>query len=164
MINRKQAKLFCKEDISLIENYEQAKKDLIQTWHLHHRKEEEGYSRKELIDLGMYYDRPANELIFLTKSQHMSLHRKGKKWSEQIKRKMSEARKGNKGTWYGKTGEKFPRSKPVNQIDKQTGQVIKTWPCTMEVQRVLGIANPNISACCSGKIKSCGGYIWRYAV
>ena len=70
---------------------------------------------------------------------------------------------GEKHPMYGKTGEKHHNSKPVNQIDKQTGEVIKTWPCAAEVKRVLGIANSHISACCSGKIKSCGGYVWRYA-
>ena len=173
MINLKQARKYCCENICLIENYEQAKNDLLEVWHLHHRMESE-YSMKELKDSGMYYNRPANELIFLTKSEHMSLH--GKIMPEETKRKMSinhadfsgeknpcYGRTGEKHPMFGRTGEKNPKSKPVNQIDKKTGQIIKTWPCAYEVQRQLGIFQSNISLCCSGKYKSCGGYIWKYA-
>ena len=163
MVNIEQAKLYCKEDISLIENYEKAKKDLLEMWDIHHRKEEEGYSYKELKKLGLYYKRPASELKFLTKKEHISLHKKGNKYwlgkhhSDEAKKKISEAKKGKY------TGEKHPNSKPVNQIDKQTGQIIKTWTCAAEVERVLGIAHQDIPKCCSGKIKSRGGYVWRYA-
>lgn len=197
MINFKQARKFCKEDISLIENYEQASKDLLETWDIHHRMENEGYSSKELKDRGMYYGRPACELVFLTKSEHISLHCKmrtgeknpnygkhlseesrrkiseaqkgennhmyGKHHSEKTKEKLSEANKGEKHPFYGKTGEKCHNSKPLLQIDKQTGEIIKTWPCTWEVQRVLGINRGNISECCLGNRKSAGGYIWRYS-
>lgn len=156
MINREHARKYCCEKISLIENYEEAKKDLIQTWDLHHRKEEEGYSRQKLKELGLYLNRPASELIFLTHSEHMKLHRRGKRHSAETKKKMSEAKKG-------KTGEEHNSSKPVQQIDKKTGQVIRTWPCANEAQRALWIAQPSISACCSGKRKSAGGYVWRYA-
>lgn len=159
MINKKNAKLFCKEDIYLIENYDKASKDLLEVWDIHHRKEDEGYSKQELIDKGMYYKRPASELKFLTKKEHVSLHMKGNKYSS-----------GEKHPFYGKHRSEETRKKisetlfkPVNQIDKNTGQVIKTWSCAKEVRRVLGVNNRNISACCSGKRKSAGGYIWRYA-
>lgn len=221
MFSKRMAKWYCCEDISLVENYEQAKRDLIEVWDIHHRKEDDGYSREELIEKGMYYHRPANELIFLKSKEHISLHNRGNKHpfygkhlseehrgkislnhadfsgernpnygkhrseetkkktseaqkgeknhmygkhhSEETRRKMSEAQKGEKSHMYGKTGEKHPSSKPVNQIDKKTGQVIKTWACTAEVQRVLGINQGSISKCCLGKLKSAGGYFWKYA-
>lgn len=37
MINEKQAKKYCRDDLSKIENYEQAIADTTRTWHLHHR-------------------------------------------------------------------------------------------------------------------------------
>ena len=93
-------KNYCNEDISLIENYDKALADKEQTWHCHHRKELTT-SRKELIKLGEYYNRPANELIFLTPSEHSALHNKGKQtWmkgkhhSEESRKKISEAHKG----------------------------------------------------------------------
>ena len=170
MVNRKTAKLYCKEDISLIENYDKAKSDLLEVWDIHHRKEEEGYSVKELIYLGLYYKIPASELIFLTKKEHRSLHMKGKKLSEETKKKMSKANKGEKNNMYGKKHTEEAKkkmseskSKPVQQIDKQTGDIIGTWQCAMEVERIIGIGHGSISKCCSGKRKSAGGYIWKYA-
>ena len=100
MINEYNAKKFCKEDISKIENYEKAINDTKQMWHCHHREEIKVLpsgikvisSRKELKDNGRYYNCPANELIFLTKSEHRRLHNFNR--SESTKIKMSEAMKG----------------------------------------------------------------------
>ena len=70
-------------NIENVENYEQAKADNFKGWHLHHRLETHtsdgnlrsvAISRKELIALDMYYDRPACELIYLTKPEHTALH------------------------------------------------------------------------------------------
>lgn len=75
---------FCCEDLNLIENYETAINDKEQTWHCHHRLEIQNgkvYSRKDLIDMNLYYNRPASELIFLTKSMHSSLHSSCSGWN-----------------------------------------------------------------------------------
>lgn len=88
MINEKQAKMYCKEDISLIENYEKAIADKTQTWLCHHRLEtvdkfgnprEEEIPSSVLIDLRIYCNRPASELLFVTRSVHSSMHSKGNK-------------------------------------------------------------------------------------
>ena len=118
-------KQYCK-DYENIENYEKAKADDFKNWECHHRLETHNSDgERRLIDikaaelkaLGMYYDRPADELIFLRKGEHTALRkvseetkkkmsevRKGKKFSEEHKKKLSEAKKGNtatKGTrWY----------------------------------------------------------------
>ena len=95
MINFKQVKKYCKEDISKIKNYEQAIADKTQTWVCHHMTETWwNCSRKELIENECYYNRKACELIFLTPADHKSLHFKGKSLSEESKQKMSVARKG----------------------------------------------------------------------
>ena len=120
-----------------IENYEKAKADNFKGWSCHHRLEthnSDGERRlvditvAELKALGMYYNRPAEELIFLPVGEHTSLHdegenhpmygkhhsaeskqksseaHKGKKFSEEHKKKIGGAQKGNKnvrGThWY----------------------------------------------------------------
>ena len=92
-------KQYCKEP-EKIENYEKAKKDNFVGWECHHRLEthtpdgkrrEFDISYKELIALGMYYSRPAEELIFLTTREHNAF-KKGKHHSDETRRKL----KGNK--------------------------------------------------------------------
>ena len=101
MISKKIAKRYCKDDISLIENYDKAIADDTQTWQCHHRRETI-YSAKELIDIGEYYNRPACELIFLTPNEHHKLHTLGKHHSTETRQKMSEANKGENNYWFGK--------------------------------------------------------------
>ena len=80
-------KRFCCEDISLIENYEKAIADTTQYWPCHHRLEThylDGRRRTNELDItveelkarGLYYNRPAKELIFLTNHEHSILHQK----------------------------------------------------------------------------------------
>lgn len=60
---------YCCEDISRIENYEEALRDENSLWVCHHRKEcENGIykSSEQLKQEGLYNDRPASELIFLS--------------------------------------------------------------------------------------------------
>lgn len=101
---------YCK-DYENIENYEKAKADNFKGWHCHHRREID-FSRKELIALGMYYNRPADELIFLTRAEHNTLHKKGntyflgKHHSDEARNKIRKASKirntGEKNPMYGK--------------------------------------------------------------
>ena len=101
---------YCK-DYENIENYQKAKTDNFVGWHCHHRLEthnSDGERRlvditvAELQALGMYYHRPSSELIFLTESEHNSLH----KPSAEAKNKMSKVRKGKylgeNNSFYGK--------------------------------------------------------------
>ena len=105
-------KRFCKEP-EKIENYEKAKADNFKGWNCHHRKGVD-IPREELKALGMYYNRPADELIFLKIGEHISLHQssveskkknseshkgqtpwnKGKKLSEETREKLREVKKG----------------------------------------------------------------------
>ena len=99
----KGVKYLCNESLSLIENYNKAIVDKDNIWDCHHRREIET-PRKELIKIGEYFNRPASELIFLTRSEHMALHNtlkfkgkpswnKGKKMSDGFKQKLSIAKK-----------------------------------------------------------------------
>lgn len=84
MINVKGAKAFCSEDITKIENYEQAVADTTQIWDCHHRLQIlEHKSGKYLKENGLYFHRPASELIFLTHKDHILLHKKWQRiWNE----------------------------------------------------------------------------------
>ena len=65
---------------------------------------------------------------------------------------------GEKNGMYGRKGYKSPTSKAVLQFDKE-GNFIKEWSSTMDIKRDL---NLTVSACCLGKRKTCGGYVWKY--
>lgn len=74
----KDSRKYCCENISKIENYDRAIADYRKMWHCHHRREtpEEGIalSKEDLLKNNLYYNRPADELIFLTPEEHTSLH------------------------------------------------------------------------------------------
>ena len=87
-----------------IENYEKAAADNFKCWECHHRLETHNsdgerrlvdISAAELIALEMYYNRPSSELIFMKHGEHSILHKKGKQKSEETKKKISDAKKGN---------------------------------------------------------------------
>lgn len=121
MINTKAAMMYCKDDISLIENYDKAVSDKKQTWLCHHRFETQdkwGNVREEeipsdiLIGLRIYCNRPASELIFLTRAEHSKVHGQCKRYrpepwnknktnvySEETIQKMSNMKKGKSAYW-----------------------------------------------------------------
>lgn len=101
MIKEYNVKKYCCEDISKIENYELAINDKTQTWDCHHRGEILPCGRFSINDLkkfNLYWNRPANELIFLTHSEHRKLHKPnlGKQHSEESKQKIANSLKGKK--------------------------------------------------------------------
>lgn len=162
MINLKYAKQFCKE-FENIENYQEAISSP-EKYDCHHRLEETGLSKKDLIDKNMYYNRPASELIFLTHGAHTSLHHKGKEgyWygkhhSIETKKKMSDVHKGENGYWYGKNhstetkkkisdsvkGENNPRYKHICPALLQI-LYIEQGKSANKISQELGISRPTI--------------------
>ena len=100
---------YCK-DYENIENYQKALADNFKGWHCHHRLETHNsdgerrlvdITQRELKALGMYYNRPAEELIFLTVKEHNAF-KKGRRHSEETKKKMREVKKGKPGPNKGK--------------------------------------------------------------
>lgn len=76
----------------------------------------------------------------------------GKTHSDETKKKVSEAGKNRPiETYY---------QKPVVQLDKDSGAIIKKFLSCAEAQRTLKINN--VSVCCNGKQKTAGGFIWIY--
>lgn len=191
MINKYQAKKFCGEDISLIENYDKAIADTTQVWHCHHIWETMlGYSREELKEMDEYYGIPAINLIFLTPGEHMRLHSKGNKYavgkgtpcSEERKeflRKLNTGRKRTEGSKEKnriahlgrKQSEETKKKRSVamtnGKLSKpvlqftKTGEFVREWPSAMETQR-NGFNQSCVSNCCNGKANHHKGYIWKY--
>lgn len=87
----------------------------------------------------------------------MSLAKKGRIFSEETKQKMSLVKKGDKHPMYGKTGALNPASKKV--ICVETGVI---YDSMLEASRVLNICFTSISKCCTGKLKTTGGYHWQF--
>lgn len=59
----------------------------------------------------------------------------------------------------GRYGNNAHRAIGVNQYC-QSGNLIKEWGCIKVAAKETGVTN--ISACCKGKLKTAGGYIWVY--
>lgn len=179
MINIKSVTKYCCEDPSLIENYAEAVADTTQMWDCHHRRGTI-YFKKDLIEIGEYYSRPAIELIFMPASEHTALHKTiynkitftGIKLSDAHKQAISQ---GLKGIKRGKLNDAHKqaisaaelnhpkKSKKILQFTKHY-ELICEWPSTREIERKLGIPHNHISRCCKHKRKSAGGFIWEYAL
>ena len=140
-------KRYCK-DIENVENFEKAKTDNFKGWHCHHRLETHtsdgerrlvDISMDELKALGMYYNRPAEELIFLTSSEHNAFNKgrpgpnKGKKFSEEARRKMAEAKKGKPSN---KKGKKLSEEARRKMSESQKGKHLSE-----ETRRKMRAAN-----------------------
>lgn len=115
MINEAYLRKYCCEDISLIENYNEAINSS-EKWQCHHKLEITLHkTRQELIEMGLYFNRPASELICLSEKKHKQLHYKnglsnygtkygkehpmyGKHRTNETKQKISESHKGIKHT------------------------------------------------------------------
>ena len=114
------------------------------------------------------------------------------KRTEKTKKKMSEARTGEKAYWYGKhhsedTKKKMSEAKigitlseehkkkiseahkgkvyaPIKAVLQfsKDGELIAEYPSIKEAEKQTGCNQGNICNCCKGERKSCGGFIWRY--
>lgn len=65
---------------------------------------------------------------------------------------------------WGSAKERLSKSKkkPVFQFS-MNGELIKCFQSTISASSETGISQGNISSCCSGKLKTAGGFKWVYA-
>ena len=56
MFSKKQAVAYCCEPIDIIQGFKEATESL-EKYHIHHRFEDMGLSRKDLMELGLLYNR-----------------------------------------------------------------------------------------------------------
>lgn len=86
----------------------------------------------------------------------------GKKHSKETKIKMSKIKKANPPL-KGKFGEAHPMSKFIQQIDRNTGNIVSMFGSIREAARAFNLDPSTISAACRGKSKTAGGFMWRFA-
>lgn len=123
MIDYCDAKRYCCEDLRLIENYSDAVADDTQVWECHHKlgpHKDYCNTSDELKKMGLYYHRPACELIFLTEKQHREAHKWnsvgerngmfGKHLTEESKQKISNKITGIKRSEETKKKQSLARS------------------------------------------------------
>lgn len=125
-------------------------------WEIHHRRECDSEGRtlftcKQLVEMNLYYNRPAAELIFVTRSMHLKLHKEMCGKGGKISGKKTGAINSRKSA--------IKRSLPILQFSKD-GTFVKEWQSSREAGRQLGIHG--ICSCLKGKRKSAGGFIWKY--
>lgn len=80
--------------------------------------------------------------------------------SQETKEKMSKSIKENHADFSGKNN---PRSRKIKQYDLGRN-FIRCWDCAKEASKKLNINYSSIIACCTGRYKSSGGYIWEYVI
>ena len=140
---------YCCEDVSLIENYDIAVNSP-DKYDCHHRFEIQNgkeISVRELKERGLYYKRPANELIFITHNEHTAMHGKF--------RCVNKGSPANKGKHYFNNGKveifanecpegfkpgRLPRSKKwSDNISKS--RLDNPTPITEELRTKLSISH-----------------------
>lgn len=65
----------------------------------------------------------------------------------------------NFGTRIQRIAEKL--SNPVLQYSK-SGEFVREWKSTNDIERNLGYSKGNISSCCTGRYKSAYNFIWKF--
>lgn len=125
------AKKYCKDDVTLIENYDKMMQDTTQVWCCHHRGEVlpcGKFSVDDLKNFGLYWSRPASEFIFMTLSDHTKLH--AVNMSDEHKQKISKA----------KTGKHHSEAAKLKMSESKTG-VPKSEEHKKNISKALKIRN-----------------------
>jgi len=86
----------------------------------------------------------------------------GRRHDEEAKRRIGESSRGRKATEQARANMRKAQSKRgVVQYDLQ-GNVVETFSSQAEAGRATDNAASNISKCCRRRLKSIGGFVWRY--
>lgn len=140
----------------------------IKTNNILHPVETCGYYKVRLSENGKTTDWLVHKLIFLSFNKNISLengfcidHIDGNKHNNNINnlRKITISENVQNAYYQQKTNSNI---KPVSQFDKENN-LIATFPSSREAGRQLNLDSSSITKCCKGKLKTVGGYIFKYA-
>lgn len=93
---------------------------------------------------------------------------KGKTTSIEVREKQSLAHKGKPSSRQGCKLTEEHIKKHAQAVSKKTyqydleGNLIKVWSSGKEAAKTLNILDGNIASCCSGRLKTYKGFIWKH--
>lgn len=143
---------------------------------LKQHKDLDGYYKISLCKNGKYYQTNVHRLIAITfipninnlpqVNHKIAISDGGNNnannlyWGTQKQNMNDKKRDGHSKRIVGEKG-KNPNAKAVIQLDLQ-GNIINVYACILEATKKTKIHNGDIGQCCKGKLKTAGGYKWKY--
>lgn len=108
-------------------------------------------------------ENPAEGAIFSEESRRkMSNAHKGLKHSKETKELLSKKKKGMPNGHEGKLGKMCGKAGIVSQIDEATGKIVAVFYGYSEMQRITGYAKTPVRETAQGIRKRAYGYKWKY--
>ena len=128
----------------------QNQSNLSQVNHIDENKQNNHISNLEWCDL-------AYNCNYGTRNQRISEANKGRTFSEEHIKKLSESQIGEKNNMYGKRYEKSPRAIAVVCVESR-----QEYLSCKEASEKTGISRTSLCNCLRGNSKTAGGFHWRY--
>ena len=123
---------------------------------------------------GNKFDNRIENLMIMTPQEHNKLHKEkltktkicivcGKEFNPPVKHRGRNSICSHHCWLEHHKQQMIKNSKKVGQYTKYN-KLIRIWNSLHEIERETQLYATNISKCCRGKIKSYGGYHWKYYV
>ena len=98
-----------------------------------------------------------NNFVFLNEDGSVDKEKSNLEW----KSPKENSNHGTRNERIAKAMTNGKLSKRVLQLSL-SGELIREWPSTKEIERQLGFDHGAVSRCCNGKQKSAYGFLWMY--
>ena len=132
------------------------------------RVEKQGYSSFEILETYDCIDKASNREQELQKEygypiDYCPYNKTATMWKTAVKasKEMMSSDYGDRLRKKAQLSNKKNNSKVILQYSKE-GIFIKEWVGIKATARALKTGAGNISGCLNGRLKTCGGFIWKY--